>query len=64
MKPSNMICRESPAAAEKMGQLLKELLELSRVGRLVNPPEEVNLEELTHKTVELATARSKNEVCK
>lgn len=38
---------EITAAADRMNDLLEELLELSRIGRLVNPPEEVSLEELT-----------------
>jgi PAS domain S-box-containing protein len=35
-------------AADKMQQLLDELLELSRIGRLVNPPQAVSLTELAH----------------
>jgi signal transduction histidine kinase len=35
--------RRISAAAEKMGRLLDELLELSRIGRVVNPPEPVAL---------------------
>lgn len=34
------------AAAEKMKQLLDELLELSRIGRIVNPPEDIPLSDL------------------
>ena len=34
-------------ATETMGRLLDELLELSRIGRLVNPPQEVDLAERT-----------------
>jgi len=44
-------------AAEMMRQQLDELLELSRVGRQVNPPEEVSLEELAREAVELVTGR-------
>ena len=40
-------------AAERMGQLLEELLELSRVGRLVAPSEQVALGELAREAVEL-----------
>jgi len=40
-------------AADKMGQLLADLLELSRIGRLTNPPEKVPLKELTEEVVEL-----------
>jgi len=44
------------AAAAQMGQLLAELLELSRIGRVVNPSEEVSLGELAREVVELAEA--------
>ncbi len=40
-------------AAETMNRLLDELLELSRIGRQVNPPEEVALDELARLAVEL-----------
>jgi PAS domain S-box-containing protein len=40
-------------AADKMGGLLGNLLELSRVGRIMNPPSDVNLFELTHEVVGL-----------
>ena len=41
------------SAADKMGRLLSELLDLSRIGRLVNPPEEVPLTELAHEAATL-----------
>lgn len=41
------------AAADKMQLLLDDLLELSRIGRLVNPPEKVSLEHLAREAVEL-----------
>jgi signal transduction histidine kinase len=44
-------------AAEQMQNLLSELLELSRIGRLVNPPEEVHLSELAREAVELVTGQ-------
>jgi signal transduction histidine kinase len=44
-------------AAEKMQLLLGDLLELSRIGRLVNPPEEVNLSELAKEAVELVAGQ-------
>ena len=44
-------------AAEKMQQLLGELLELSRIGRLVNPPEEISLTELAEEAIELVTGQ-------
>jgi signal transduction histidine kinase len=39
-------------AVEKMGQLLDELLELSRIGRIMNPPQEVPLDKLLQTTLE------------
>ena len=41
------------AAADKMNMLLRDLLELSRIGRLVNPSENVPLGELAHEVVEI-----------
>ncbi|MCP3958602.1 MAG: hypothetical protein GY719_12185 [bacterium] len=43
------------AAAGKMGQLLEELLELSRIGRLVNSPEELALRELAEEACDLVS---------
>ena len=40
-------------AADKMGDLLDDLLELSRIGRLANPPEDVSLEKLAREALEL-----------
>ena len=40
-------------AAGKMGQLLDELLELSRIGRLMNEPEEVSFETIVREAVSL-----------
>jgi PAS domain S-box-containing protein len=40
-------------AADKMGGLLGNLLELSRIGRIMNPPSDVNLVELTREVVGL-----------
>ncbi len=40
-------------AADKMGRLLAELLELSRIGRSMNPPEDVDLTALVPEAVEL-----------
>ncbi len=40
------------AATESMQRLLDELLQLSRIGRLVNPPEEVELAELAREAVD------------
>jgi len=44
-------------AADKMGILLSELLELSRIGRIVNPPEEVDLGQLTREALETLDGR-------
>ena len=40
-------------AAEKMGRLLEELLELSRIGRFIDAPQEVSLSEVAYEAVEL-----------
>ena len=40
-------------AAEKMGRLLDDLLDLSRIGRLVNPPEETHFAELVREAMDL-----------
>jgi signal transduction histidine kinase len=42
------------AAADKMHRLLDDILELSRVGRVVNPPEDVPLREVVLEAIELA----------
>jgi signal transduction histidine kinase len=44
-------------AAEKMQRLLNDLLELSRVGRMVNEPKEVQLNELIMEALELLHGR-------
>lgn len=44
-------------AAERMKQLLDELLELSRIGRKMNPPEKVNLNVLVHEAIEVISGR-------
>jgi PAS domain S-box-containing protein len=46
-------------AADKMQQLLNDLLELSRIGRLMNLPEEISLETIVHEAVELVRGRLK-----
>ncbi|MCP3964397.1 MAG: hypothetical protein GY719_41745 [bacterium] len=45
------------AAADTMGQLLGELLELSRIGRMVNPPEDVPLAGLVAEALEVVAGR-------
>ena len=42
-------------AAEHMTRLLDELLELSRIGRMVNPPEDVDLSQLARHAVDLVS---------
>lgn len=44
-------------ATDKMQQLLNELLKLSRIGRLTNPPQKVPFEELAREAVEIAQGR-------
>ncbi len=47
-------------AAEKMGQLLDELLELSRIGRLMNEPEDVSFETIAQEARSLVEGRLGN----
>ena len=49
-------------ATDKMDELLSDLLELSRVGRIINPPEEVHLARLVQDAIDTVEARlrSKN----
>ena len=44
-------------SASKMSRLLTGLLELSRIGRLVNPPESVSFEDLAREAVSLVQGR-------
>ncbi len=44
-------------AADHMARLLSELLELSRIGRLVNPPEAVSLTDLANEALEMAAGQ-------
>jgi PAS domain S-box-containing protein len=44
-------------AVVKMQQLLDELLELSRVGRIINPPEDVDFGELAREAVNMVAGR-------
>jgi len=44
-------------AVGKMHELLKDLLELSRVGRFVNPPQVVSFEELARDAIELVQGK-------
>ncbi len=44
-------------AADTMAGLLEDLLELSRIGRLVNPPEDVHLDELVQETLRIVGAQ-------
>ena len=47
--------RRIETAAEHMTRLLDELLELSRIGRMVNPPEDVDLADLAQQAVEMVS---------
>lgn len=44
-------------AINKMHQLLRELLELSRIGRLMTPPEEVSFGDLVHEAMNMVAGR-------
>ena len=44
-------------AADKMGDLLSDLLELSRIGRIINPPEEIDFVKLAVKYLETVDVR-------
>lgn len=44
-------------AADRMQQLLSELLELSRIGRMMNPPEELPVAAIVQEAVELVQGR-------
>ncbi len=44
-------------AVDKMGRLLDELLELSRIGRIVNPPQEIALDKLVREVLETLAGR-------
>lgn len=46
-------------AVIKMQRLINELLELSRIGRLMNPPEEVSFGEIVREALELVEGRLK-----
>jgi signal transduction histidine kinase len=45
------------AAVQKMEQLLNELLELSRIGRVVNPPRETLVGELVREALDMVAGR-------
>jgi signal transduction histidine kinase len=44
-------------AVSKMQRLLSELLELSRIGRMMNPSEEVSFSHIVHEAIELVRGR-------
>lgn len=46
-------------AADKMDELLADLLELSRIGRIINPTEKIDLVQLAKDAVEMLDARIK-----
>lgn len=45
------------SAVDKMNQLLDDLLELSRIGRLINPSEVIPFEEIVHTALDLVEER-------
>jgi len=47
-------------AVEKMKRLLDELLELSRIGRIINPPSETSFSEIVEEALSLAQGRLRN----
>jgi PAS domain S-box-containing protein len=47
-------------ATDKMQSLLNELLELTRIGRLMNPNQNISFEELAHEAVELVYGQIQN----
>ncbi|MCF6149401.1 MAG: HAMP domain-containing protein [Candidatus Kuenenia sp.] len=49
--------RRIHSAADKMEKLLEELLELSRIGRIVNKHENVSLESLTREVLDLLSSK-------
>ena len=49
--------KQIKSATDKMQRLLDELLELSRIGRLVNPSREISLNELVQETVDILAGR-------
>ena len=52
-------CVRILSATDKMEQLINELLKLSRIGRIVNPPELVPMEVIVEDAVELLTSSIK-----
>jgi signal transduction histidine kinase len=50
-------CARITSAAAKMQQLLNELLELSRIGRLINPPEKTPFEEIVRDALDTVSGR-------
>lgn len=45
------------AATDKMQRLLNDLLELSRIGRLMNPPEEMQFDKIVNEAVKMVSGR-------
>jgi two-component system sensor kinase FixL len=52
------------AAADRMETLLNDLLELSRIGRLVNPPTRIPLGDLAREAVDLVAGTLRRQVLK
>jgi PAS domain S-box-containing protein len=51
-------------AADRMQDLLNDLLELSRIGRITNPPQDVPFGQIVRETVDLLAGSLKNETIK
>jgi PAS domain S-box-containing protein len=49
--------RRINGASQKMTRLLSELLKLSRIGRIMNPPEEVPFEQIAHEALEMVEGK-------
>ncbi len=49
--------RRINGASTKMTRLLSELLKLSRIGRIMNPPEEVPFEQIAHEALEMVEGK-------
>ncbi|WP_373500333.1 ATP-binding protein [Desulfococcus sp.] len=50
-------CSRIRGAAHRMQELLNDLLELSRIGRLINPPERIPFEEIAREAKEMVSGR-------
>jgi signal transduction histidine kinase len=51
-------------AADKMHGMLEDLLNLSRIGRVVNPSDEIPMQDLVQKAIEMVSGRLRNQSVK